>query len=126
MSSTAKANTVLVAAVVFLLLTSCGAYFSFVRFQTSARWVRHTLDVQHELDHFSTALTRAGRLRSQYVDSGDSSLLPRQAEVVVEARNALTAIRRLTADNVAQQANWEKLSVVTERRLALMERSIEL
>ena len=59
MSSTGKASTVLVAAVVFLLLTSFGEYFSFVRLQTSARWVRHTLDVQRELDHFSTAFTRA-------------------------------------------------------------------
>jgi signal transduction histidine kinase len=126
MSSTGKANSVLVAAIIFLLLTSCGAYFSFVRLQSSARWVRHTLDVQRELDHFSTAFTRAGRLHSQYVDSGDPTLLARQAEVVVEVRSALAAIRRLTADNVSQQADWEKLSQVSERRLTLMEQAIAL
>ena len=126
MSSTGKANSVLVAAVICLLLTSFGAYFAFVRLQTSARWVRHTLDVQRELDHFSAAFTRAGRLRSQYVDSGDSTLLSRQAEVVVEVRNGLAAIRRLTADNMSQQANWEALSRASERRLALMDHAIEL
>jgi signal transduction histidine kinase len=126
MSSTGKANSVLVAAIIFLLLTSCGAYFSFVRLQTSARWVRHTLDVQRELDNYSTAFARAGRLRSQYIDSGDPTLLARQAEVVMEVRNGLAAIRLLTADNLRQQMNWEKLSQVTERRLALMEHSIEL
>jgi len=67
-----------------------------------------------------------GRQASQYVDSGDSALLPRQAEVVVEVRNALATIRRVTADNVSQQANWEKLSQVSERRLGLMEQAIEL
>jgi len=126
MSPSSKANTVLAAAVVFLLLTTCGAYFSFVRLQTSARWVRHTLNVQRELDHFSTASTRAGRLRSQYLDSGDPALLSRQAEGVVEVRNSLAAIRRLTADNMTQQANWEKLSQVTERRLEFMQQAIEL
>jgi len=53
-------------------------------------------------------------------------LLPRQAEVVVEVRNVLATIRRVTADNVSQQANWEKLSQVSERRLGLMEQAIEL
>lgn len=67
-----------------------------------------------------------GRQASQYVDSGDSALLPRQAEVVVEVRNVLATIRRVTADNVSQQANWEKLSQVSERRLGLMEQAIEL
>jgi signal transduction histidine kinase len=88
--------------------------------------VRHTLDVQRELDNYSTAFARAGRLRSQYIDSGDPTLLARQAEVVMEVRNGLAAIRLLTADNLRQQMNWEKLSQVTERRLALMEHSIEL
>jgi len=126
MSSTGKANSVLVAAVIFLLLTSFGAYFSFVRLQANARWVRHTLNVQRELDHFSASLTRAGRLRSQYVDSGDPSLPARQAEVVVEVRNTLATIRRLTADNLTQQANWEKLSQMCERRLSLLDKAIEL
>jgi len=126
MSSTGKANSVLVAAVIFLLLTSFGAYFSFVRLQANARWVRHTHNVQRELDHFSASLTRAGRLRSQYVDSGDPSLPARQAEVVVEVRNTLATIRRLTADNLTQQANWEKLSQMCERRLSLLDKAIEL
>ncbi|HXJ89687.1 MAG TPA: CHASE3 domain-containing protein [Candidatus Binatia bacterium] len=125
MSSTGKANTVLAAAVTFLLLTTCGAYFSFSRLQTTQRWVRHTLDVQHALDHFSTAFSRAGRLRAQYIDSGDPSFLSLQAEGAVNVRHALTDIRRLTADNVTQQANWENLSQITDRRLALMEQSIE-
>ncbi|HTT19960.1 MAG TPA: CHASE3 domain-containing protein [Candidatus Sulfotelmatobacter sp.] len=126
MSSTGKANTVLAAAVVFLLLASCGAYLSFSRLQTSQRWVRHTLDVQHALDHFSTAFSRAGRLRAQYIDSGDASFLSPQAEGAVNVRHALAEIRRLTTDNATQQANWEKLSQITDRRLALMEQSIEL
>jgi signal transduction histidine kinase len=126
MSSTRKANAVLVAAIVFLLLTSAAAYFAFARLQTSAVWVRHTLDVQHSLDHFSTILAKAGRLRSEFVDSGEPELLSRQAEVVVEVRSSLAAIRQQTSDNVNQQALWQRLAVVTDRRISLMDQAVQL
>jgi len=126
MSSTRKANAVLAAAIVFLLLTSVAAYFAFARLQTSAVWVRHTLDVQHSLDHFSTIFGKAGRLRSQYVDSGNPELLSRQADAVVAVRNALMEIRQLTADNANQQATWQKLTVATDRRIALMAQAMQL
>ena len=126
MPSTRKANLVLAAAIVFLVLTSGAAYFALARLQTSAVWVRHTLDVQHSLDHFSTIFGKAGRLRSEYVDSGNPELLSRQAEVVVEVRNALADIRTLTADNVNQQAMWTKLAQITDQRIGLMDKAVQL
>jgi signal transduction histidine kinase len=126
MSSTRKANLVLGSAIVFLVLASGAAYFALARLQTSAVWVRHTLDVQHSLDHFSTILGKAGRLRSEYVDSGNPELLSRQAEVVVEVRNTLAEMRQETADNVNQQAMWQKLAAVTDRRIGLMDRAVQL
>jgi signal transduction histidine kinase len=126
MSSTRKANLVLAAAIVFLLLTTGAAYFAFARLQTSAVWVRHTLSVQHSLDHFSTIFGKAGRLRSEYVDSGNPELLSRQTDVVVEVRNALGDIQQLTVDNANQQAMWQKLAVVTDRRIGLMGQAIQL
>jgi signal transduction histidine kinase len=126
MSSTGKANAVLAAAVVFLLLSSCAAYLAFQRFQTSELWVLHSLDVQHALDHFSSTAGRAGRLRSEYVESGDPLLLSRQGEAAAEVRSALSTIQRLTADNIAQQANCVKLAQLTEHRLDLMDQALEL
>jgi len=126
MSSAGKANAVLAAAVLFLLLSSCGAYFAFERLRISEGWVHHTLDVQHSLDRFSTAAGRAGRLRSEYVESGDPAMLSRQAGAAVDVRNSLSAIQQLTADNVNQQINWEKLARLTERRLGLMDQALEL
>src|SRR5215467_4131796 len=67
MSSTAKANTALAAAVVFLLFSSCAAYFAFARLRTSQLWVEHTREVQRALDQF-TANAGAGRLRGEFVD----------------------------------------------------------
>ena len=65
------------------------------------------------------ATARAGRLRSEYVDSGDDSLLQQQAEVVGQIRNAVAVIQRLTADNAQQQANCKLLDELKERRIAL-------
>ena len=110
---------VLAAAIIFLLLTTGAAYFALARLQTSAVWVRHTLDVQHSLDHFSTIFGKAGRLRAQYVDSGDPELLSRQADAVVAVRNALREIQQLTVDNSNQQAMWQKLAAVTDSRIVL-------
>lgn len=126
MFSIGKVNAVLAAAVLFLLLSSWAAYFAFNRLQTSEQWVLHTLDVQHALDQFTALAGRAGRLRSEYVQSGDPILLSRQAEAAVAVRSAFSSIQRLTADNVIQQVLCQKLGQLTERRLALMDEALEL
>jgi signal transduction histidine kinase len=126
MSSTGKVNAALAAAVLFLLLSSCFAYFAFTRMDASQGWVHHTRDVQNALSQFSMATARAGRLRSEYVDSGDDSLLQQQAEVVRQIRSSVAAIQRLTADNAQQQANSRKLAELKEQRIALLEQAIEL
>lgn len=126
MSSTRKAQLVLVAAIVFLVLTATAAYLALARLQTNAEWVRHTLDVQHSLDHYSTLFGKAGRLRAEYIDSGNPEILSRQADVVVAVRNELSNIHQLTADNVNQQDTWRKLTDLTERRIALMDQAMEL
>ena len=126
MSPSTKANAVLSAAIVFLVLTSCAVYFGFRRLQSSEQWVLHTLDVQHALDHFSTTIGRAGRLRAEFVDSGNLSTLSRQGETAAEVRAALSTIQQLTADNLTQQVSCQKLAQVTEDRLSLMDQAIDL
>jgi signal transduction histidine kinase len=126
MSSTGKVNAALAAAVIFLLLSSCSAYFAFNRMDASQGWVRHTRDVQNALAQFSMATARAGRLRSEYIDSGDASLLQQQAEVVSQIRTAVATIQRLTADNAQQQASCRQLDDLKEQRIALLGQAIEL
>lgn len=126
MSSIGKANTALAAAIIFLLLSTCAAYFAFVRLRTSQDWVQHTREVQLALHQFASAGARAGRLRSQYVDSGDESLFRTQASAVGAIRAALASIERLTSDNITQQASYQKLAQLTERRIALMDQALQL
>jgi CHASE3 domain sensor protein len=126
MSSTGKVNAALAAAILFLLLSSCAGYLAFSSMDATQAWVRHTRDVQNVLAQFSIATARAGRLRSEYLDSGDASLLQQQAEVVNQIRSAAAAIQRLTADNAQQQANCSKLTELKEQRIALLDQAIEL
>jgi signal transduction histidine kinase len=126
MSSSGKANVALAAAVIFILLSSFAAYFGFVRLRTSQDWVQHTRDVQRALDEFSITYARAGRLRAQYVDTGDPALLEKQASAVVNVRNALAAIHHMVSDNSAQQVSYKSLQELTEQRITLMNQSIEL
>ena len=126
MSSIGKVNAALAAAIIFLLLSSCSAYFAFARMGSTEGWVRHSRDVQNALAQFSIATARAGRLRSEYLDSGDDSLLQQQTDVVAQIRNSVAVIQRLTADNAQQQSNCSELSELKERRIALLGQALDL
>ncbi len=126
MSSIGKVNAALAAAIVFLLLSSCSAYLAFSRLNTGEGWVRHTRDVQSALGQYAMAIARAGRLRAEYVDSGDPSLLQQEAEQVSQVRNLVASIQHLTADNAQEQVNCRKLSELTEQRITLLDQAIAL
>lgn len=126
MSSAGKINAALAAAIIFLVLSSLAAYFAFGRLKQSQQWVQHTRDVEGALDNLSVTVSRAGRLRSEYVDSGNASVLGRQADAIVQVRNALAAIQRLTVDNVEEASNSVRLTEVAEERISLMDRAMDL
>ena len=126
MVSNAKANAALAASLIFLFLSSAAAYLAFSRLNTSDEWVHHTQDVQGTLAEYSMTLARAGRARTAFTDSGNPALIPRIAAQVAEIRRLMESVDQLTADNPRQQANIDKLKELTERRIALMDRSIEL
>jgi CHASE3 domain sensor protein len=126
MSSSAKANTALAAAVIFLFLSSLAAYFAFARLRTSQLWVQHTRDVQLSLQQFAATETRAARARSQYVDTGDSAFLERYAQSLIETRNALRVSEQLISDNMGHRENFQKLSDLSEQRIAVMNQAIDL
>jgi len=121
-----KAHAALAASLVFLLLSSCAAYLAFSRLQTSEQWVRHTRDVQSQLAQFSMTTARAGRLRAEYVRTGDPALLGRYSEETGKLRTILDSIQKLTYDNQRQQTDCDRLRQSSERRIEVMNRSIDL
>ncbi len=126
MSSNGKANAALAAAVIFLLLSTVSAYFAFDRLSSNEAWVRHTRDVQSALAQFAMSMSRAGRLRAEYVDSGDPALVQRETDEVNQTRNTVALLRRLTIDNPQEQANIRVLADLTEKRIAIMDAAIQL
>jgi signal transduction histidine kinase len=69
---------------------------------------------------------RASRLRAEYTDSGDASILQQQSAEVAQIRNTVALIQHMTADNPQEQANCRRLAEMSEQRIALMDQSMEL
>ena len=76
MSPRGKANVALAASLLFLLFSSVSAYLAFSRLDTNRAWTSHTRDVQSALAQVTITTARAGRLRTEFSDSGDLSLCP--------------------------------------------------
>jgi signal transduction histidine kinase len=114
------------AAVILLLLSGMAAYFAAVRLRTAQRWVSHTRDVQSALADINNISTRAGRARTRYVDSGNESFLEEYQAAAGEIPEKLILIERLTSDNLQQLDLGKSLVSVTNRRLDLLNRSVQL
>ncbi|HTS35374.1 MAG TPA: ATP-binding protein [Candidatus Solibacter sp.] len=126
MTANRKANVALAASLIFLLLSSCAAYLAFSRLSTSEHWLHHTHDVQNSMAQFAMTVARASRLRAEFADTGDLTLLPRFSEEVSQIRNVMGTIERLTADNQRQQGNLDELRKLSEQRITLMQESVDL
>jgi signal transduction histidine kinase len=114
------------AAVVLLLISGIVAYATVVRLRTAQHWVSHSRDVQSAIADLDSASTRAGRARTRYVDTGVDSFFDEYQSVAGEIPQKLQLVGRLTADNPEQQDSWKALEAVTNRRLELLEKSVQL
>ena len=114
------------AAVILLVLCGLATYFAVVRLRTAQRWVSHTRDVQSSLSEINNISSRAGRARTRYVDSGNESFFEEYQAVASEIPGKLKLVETLTADNLEQQELGKSLAKITNRRLDLLNRSVEL
>jgi signal transduction histidine kinase len=114
------------AAVILLVLCGLAAYFAVVRLRTAQRWVSHTRDVQSALAEVNSISTRAGRARTRYVDSGNESFFDEYQAVAGEIPGKLKLVETLTADNPEQFELGKSLASITNRRLDLLNRSMQL
>jgi signal transduction histidine kinase len=114
------------AAVTLLLLSGVAAYITVVRLRTAQKWVSHTRDVQSALADINNISSRAGRARTRYIDTGDNSFFEEYQAAAAEIPVRLKQVEQLTADNPEQRDLLENLSSVTNRRLGLLNRSVQL
>ncbi len=109
-----------------LLLSGLATYATVVRLRTAQRWVGHTRDVQSALGDLNNICSRAGRARTRYVDTGEDSFFQDYQTVAGEIPAKLQQLRELTADNPDQQDNWLRLESITNRRLNVLNNSVQL
>ncbi len=114
------------AAVILLVISAIAAYSTAVRLRTAQRWVGHTRDVQSALSDVESLGTRAGRARTRFVDTGDTAFFEEYQAAADDIPAKLQLIEDLTADNPAQFDLRNRLVQVTNRRLALLNASVEL
>lgn len=110
-----------------MLIVSAGfCGYTIYRLQTGERWIHHTYEVQLTIAAIEGNLTKAGRSRSAYVDSGDSAQLGEFSQAQAGLQQGLTKLRGLLSDNPQQLARCDQLRSVAENRVAVLQRSIQL
>jgi signal transduction histidine kinase len=114
------------AAVILLVLSGLAAYSAAVRLGEAERWVSHSRDVQSSLADISNVCTRAGRARTRYIDTGNDSFLDEYQAAAAEIPAKLKLIDTLTSDNSDQLDLGKNLRNITNRRLDLLNRSVQL
>lgn len=113
-------------AVVLLLLSGIAAYVTVVRLRDAQRWVGHTRDVQSSLSDINNISARAGRARTRYVDTGDDSFFDEYSAAANEIPPKMKLLEALLSDNPEQLVLWHSLEGVTNRRLDLLNKSVQL
>jgi len=113
-------------ALILLLLSGLAAYDAVVRLRAAQKWVSHTHDVQSALGDLNSVGSRAGRARTRYVDTGDESFFQDYQTAGAEVSSKLQLLKQLTADNPEQHESWAQLQEITDRRLLLLDKSVQL
>ncbi len=114
------------AAVILLVVSAVAAYATVARLRIAERWVGHTRDVQSSLADLNNISARAGRARTQYVDTGDSDFLNDYQSAAANVHSTMQVIERLLADNPEQSELLRQLKSLTDHRLELLSQSVEL
>ena len=113
-------------AVVLLLLCGLATYDAVTRLRAAEAWVGHTRDVQSTLADLNAISSRAGRARTRYVDTGEDSFLQDYQAAANDIPVKLKRLSEMTADNADRREDWKRLNEITNRRLALLDRSVQL
>jgi signal transduction histidine kinase len=126
MTARAKNAFVFFSALLLLTLSAVAAYVTITRLLNAQHWVSHSRETQSALSNIVTVISRAGRCRTEYVQSGDPKYLGEYQAAIDETTRAVTLVRQLTTDNEAQQKNCVRLENLADQRFDLMRRSIDL
>ena len=120
-----SAKVAFASAVILLLLCGLIALSMIWRYATSAQWVNHTYEVKVATGKVESTLSEAARDRLSYINSTDASYLRAYQQAKQQVSVDLQNIRDLTVDNPSQQERFERLSGLINRRVGLLEMSVD-
>lgn len=121
-----KTQILFSSALALLALSGAATFVAISHLRNAQDWVAHTREVQVALAQVNTVVSRAGRTRSEFVDSGDPNHLRNHQLAIAEIPNTLVSLKRLVSDNPSQQKRMEELEKLIDQRISLMQQSVAL
>ena len=95
-------------------------------YASAAHWVEHTLEVQREVDEWSSTLLGVQNEARGFVASGDASFIEGRRQLLDAERAQLRALRSLVADNPQQVAALKHANADAEATLRYFEDQIAM
>ncbi len=92
----------------------------------SLRWLAHSYQVEVGLGDVDSMLTEAARARAMYVTSGDNEYYVQFENNVHGLPAAMGRTQELLADNPSQLALLHQLESLSEKRAALLQKSVQV
>jgi PAS domain S-box-containing protein len=115
-----------VAAAVILVFAGWGSYRNTTRFAEAADLQKHTYEVLRTLDETEARLVDAETGQRGYLLTGDDAYLDTYRAAIKDLDQVTGRLKDLTSDNPNQQKRIQVLEPLIERKLAELQRTIDL
>lgn len=115
-----------VVAGIILVLAGWESYRSTTRFAEAAERPKHTYEVLRALDDTVGRLVDAETGQRGYLLTGDESYLEPYRQAIKNLDQVTGHLKELTSDSPAQQKRIETMDVLIDKKLAELEKTIEL
>jgi diguanylate cyclase (GGDEF)-like protein/PAS domain S-box-containing protein len=113
-------------AILTLLLVGVFSYRGMVASRESDLWVRHTYEVIERIEDLRAAMQTVESSARGYLLTGDESFLASYRAGVLRTRGDEANIRNLTVDNAGQQQRLTALELLTDQKIRLAEKVLNL
>jgi CHASE3 domain sensor protein len=121
-----KARFVFWVAIILVFVSGSATFVAITLLLGSQDLVKHTRDVQAALSSVNLVISRAGRTRVEYVDSGDLRHLEDHRAALLQIPLVVATLKRLVSDNTTQLARVTELEHELDERINLMHQSVAL
>lgn len=113
-------------AIISLLLVAIFGYQTTEHLIENDRWVTHTTNVRESLSRVLSTLSDAETGQRGFIITGQDEFLEPYAKGIGQIEHDYAEVRRLTADNPAQQRRLDEMRPAIDARLGELKRNIDL